>query len=135
MNGFAQNIQAITAEKQYFRQVLYTGRNCQLVIAALQPTEEIGMEAHLLDQFVRVEAGTGDVILNGIRTPINKGSAVIVPAGTELNIINTGSVLLKLYTVYAAPNHLDKVTHRARAEADADDGLFDDFAIPLEARE
>jgi mannose-6-phosphate isomerase-like protein (cupin superfamily) len=125
MKGFVQNIEEIAVKNEYFRQVLYTARNCQLVIMALKPREEIGMEVHKLDQFFRVEAGTGEAVLDGVRTVISAGFAVIVPAGTQHNIINTGSVPLKLYTLYAPPNHRDGVVHRTRAEAEADDEHFD----------
>ena len=77
--------------------MLYTAKNCQLVVMALKPQEEIGAEVHTLDQFFRVEEGTGEAILDGARTAIHAGFAVIVPAGANHNIINTGSVPLKLY--------------------------------------
>jgi mannose-6-phosphate isomerase-like protein (cupin superfamily) len=92
---------------------------------ALKPKEEIGMEVHKLDQFFRVEEGTGEAVLNGVSTVINAGFAVLVPAGTNHNIINTGSVPLKLYTLYAPPNHRDGVVHHTRAEAEKDDEQFD----------
>ncbi len=125
MKGFVQNIEKISVKNEYFRQVLYTAKNCQLVVMALKPTEEIGMEVHKLDQFFRVEEGTGEAVLNDIRTPISAGFAVLVPAGTNHNIINTGTVPLKLYTLYSPPNHRDGVVHRTRAEADADNEHFD----------
>jgi mannose-6-phosphate isomerase-like protein (cupin superfamily) len=105
--------------------VLYTAKHCQLVVMALKPKEEIGMEVHKLDQFFRVEEGTGEAVLDGVRTAIRSGFAVIVPAGTNHNIINTGSVPLKLYTLYAPPNHRDGVVHHTRAEAEADNEHFD----------
>ena len=105
--------------------MLYTARNCQLVVMALKPKEEIGAEVHKLDQFFRVEQGTGEAVLDGVRTGIRAGFAVVVPAGTNHNIINTGSVPLKLYTLYAPPNHQDGVVHRTRAEAEKDDEHFD----------
>ena len=92
MNGFVQNIEGITVKNEEFRRVLYTARNCQLVVMALTPKEEIGMEAHKPDQFFRVEEGTGEAVLDGVRTMISAGFAVLVPGGTNHNIINTGSV-------------------------------------------
>jgi mannose-6-phosphate isomerase-like protein (cupin superfamily) len=86
---------------------------------ALKPKEEIGAETHTLDQFFRVEEGTGEAILDGARTAIQAGSAIVVPAGAKHNIINTGSVPLKLYTVYAPPNHRDGVVHHTREDAEA----------------
>jgi mannose-6-phosphate isomerase-like protein (cupin superfamily) len=106
--------------------VLYTAKNCQLVVMALKPKEEIGMEVHKLDQFFRVEEGTGEAILDGVHTTIKAGFAVLVPAGANHNIINTGSVTLKLYTLYSPPNHRDGVVHHTRAEAEEDDENFDD---------
>lgn len=125
MKGFVQNIEDIAVENDAFRRVLYTAKNCQLVVMALKPQEEIGMEVHQLDQFFRVEEGTGDAILDGVRTAISAGSAVLVPAGANHNIINTGKVPLKLYTLYAPPNHRDGVVHRTRDEAEADNEHFD----------
>ncbi len=125
MKGFIQNIEDIAVKNEDFRQVLYTAKNCQLVVMALKPKEEIGMEVHTLDQFFRVEEGTGEVILDGVHTAIKAGFAVLVPAGANHNIVNTGSVPLKLYTLYAPPNHRDGVIHRTRAESEADKEQFD----------
>lgn len=124
MKGFVQNIESIAVKNEEFRRVLYTARYCQLVVMALKPQEEIGAEVHTLDQFFRVEEGTGEAILDGVRTTIQAGFAVIVPAGANHNIINTGSVALKLYTIYAPPNHRDGVIHHARADAEADNEHF-----------
>jgi mannose-6-phosphate isomerase-like protein (cupin superfamily) len=125
MKGFVQNIEEISVKNQDFRQVLYTAKNCQLVIMALKPGEEIGMEVHKLDQFFRVEEGKGFAVLDGVRTEISSGFAVLVPAGTNHNIINTGTDPLKLYTLYAPPNHRDGVVHHTRADAEADNEHFD----------
>jgi mannose-6-phosphate isomerase-like protein (cupin superfamily) len=125
MKGFVQDIEALAIENDAFRQVLYTARHCQLVIMALKPKEEIGAEVHKLDQFFRVEEGMGEAVLDGVRTPIQPGFAVLVPAGTNHNIVNTGSGPLKLYTLYAPPNHRDGVVHRTRADAEADHEHFD----------
>ena len=125
MKGFIEDIENISVKNQEFRRVLYTAKNCQLVVMALKPKEEIGAEVHKLDQFFRVEQGTGEAILDGARTAIQAGFAVIVPAGTNHNIINTGSVPLKLYTIYAPPNHRDGVIHHSRADAEADTEKFD----------
>jgi mannose-6-phosphate isomerase-like protein (cupin superfamily) len=125
MKGFIKNIEEISIENEYFRQVLYTAKNCQLVIMALKPGEDIGMEVHKLDQFFRVEEGNGVAVLDGVRTEISAGFAVLVPAGTNHNIINTGTDPLKLYTLYAPPNHRDGVVHHTRADAEADNEHFD----------
>src|SRR5688572_20849429 len=99
--------------------------HCQLVVMALKPKEEIGAEIHTLDQFFRVEAGTGEAVLDGVRTAIRAGFAVVVLAGATHNIINTGTSPLKLYTLYAPPNHRDGVVHHTRNDAEADSEHFD----------
>ena len=125
MKGFVKDIESIAVKNEDFRQVLYTAKNCQLVIMALKPDEEIGMEVHKLDQFFRVEKGTGEAVLVGVHTKISAGFAVLVPAGTNHNIINTGSGPMKLYTLYAPPNHRDGVVHHTRADAEKDNEHFD----------
>ena len=125
MKGYVQNIESISVKNENFRQVLYTAKNCQLVVMALNPKEEIGMEVHELDQFFRVEEGIGEAVLDGIHKMISAGFAVLVPAGTNHNIINTGTTPMKLYTLYSPPNHRDGVIHRTRAEAEKDDEQFD----------
>ena len=125
MKGFVQNIEDIAVENKDFRRVLYTARNCQLVLMTLMPGEEIGLEVHQLDQFFRVEEGTGEAILDGVRTDISAGFAMLVPAGCQHNIINTGSVSMNLYTLYAPPNHRDGVLHHSRADAQAEQEHFD----------
>lgn len=125
MKGFVQDIEDITVKNQEFRRVLYTAKHCQLVVMALKPKEEIGAEVHQLDQFFRVEEGSGEVVLDGVCTPISDGFAIVVPAGTNHNVINTGTVPLKLYTLYAPPNHRDGVIHHTRDDAEADDEDFD----------
>ena len=125
MKGFVNDIESSAKKNEEFRRVVYTAKHCQLVLMALKPKEEIGAEVHKLDQFFRVEEGTGEAVLDGVRTSIRAGFAVVVPAGTNHNIINTGSVPLKLYTLYAPPNHRDGVVHHTRAEVEADDEHFD----------
>jgi mannose-6-phosphate isomerase-like protein (cupin superfamily) len=125
MKGFVRNIEDLAVQNGEFRRVLYTAEHCQLVVMALKPGEEIGAEVHELDQFFRVEEGTGEAVLDGARTAIQAGFAILVPAGTTHNIINTGSAALKLYTLYAPPNHRDGVVHHTRAAAEADNEHFD----------
>ena len=125
MKGYVQDIEGLAVKNNDFRKVLYTAKHCQLVLMSLKTEEEIGAEVHKLDQFFRVEEGTGEAVLDGVRTAIRAGFAVVVPAGTNHNIINTGSVPLKLYTLYAPPNHRDGVVHRTRKEAEADNEHFD----------
>ncbi len=123
--GYVENIEALTQANDYFRKVLYTDERLQLVVMSLLPGEDIGMEVHDLDQFIRVEQGEGKAILNGEESPFSDGFIVIVPAGTEHNILNTSSTAkLKLYTLYAPPNHRDGVIHKTKAEAEADEEHF-----------
>lgn len=125
MKGYIQNIEDIANKNQDFRQVIYTAGNVQLVVMSLKPKEEIGMETHKLDQFFRVEEGSGEAVLDNVSTAIRAGFAVLVPAGTSHNIVNTGNIPLKLYTLYAPPNHRDGVIHRTRADAEKDNENFD----------
>lgn len=125
MKGYVQDIEGIAMRNEEFRKVLYTAQHCQLVVMALKPNEEIGAEVHKLDQFFRVEQGSGEAVLDGFRTAIHAGFAVVVPAGARHNIINTGAEPLKLYTIYSPPNHRDGVVHHTRAEAEADTEHFD----------
>ncbi len=125
MKGYIKDIEVLATQNSDFRRVLYTAQHCQLVLMALKPKEDIGEEVHTLDQFFRVEEGNGEAVMDGVNTPIKAGSAVVVPAGARHNIINTGNVPLKLYTLYSPPNHRDGVVHRTRAEAEADSEHFD----------
>ncbi|MDD2657065.1 MAG: cupin domain-containing protein [Candidatus Pacebacteria bacterium] len=122
MKGFVTNIEQASIENDYFRKVLYTDEHVQLVVMSLKPSEDIGEEVHQLDQFIRVEAGEGSAVLDGVAHPIQDGSAIVIPQGTRHNIINTSSENpMKLYTLYAPPNHKDGKVHETKAEAEADE--------------
>ena len=121
MKGFVENIEKLSLDNELFRKVLYTAKNCQLVLMSLNVGEEIGAEVHHLDQFLRVESGEGKAVLDGVSHDISDGFAILVPAGTEHNIINTGATKMKLYTVYAPANHRDGVVHNTKADAEADE--------------
>jgi mannose-6-phosphate isomerase-like protein (cupin superfamily) len=121
MNGFVTNIEKLTEENENFRKVLYTARHIQLVVMSLLPHEDIGLEFHHLDQFIRVESGDGKSILDGVESSLTDGSAVIVPAGVEHNIVNTGDTPMKLYTVYGPPNHKDGTIHTTKEDAEKDE--------------
>ncbi len=122
MTGFFGSIEKQTLGNDYFRQVLFTGKNAQLVVMSLKPGEEIGNEVHpKVDQFFRIEKGEADFVLNnGKETHTAKdGDAVIVPAGTYHNVINHSKTeKLKLYTIYSPPNHPDKTVHKTKADAE-----------------
>ena len=118
MKGYVTNIEEKTQQNSYFRQVLFTTDKSQLVVMALQPNEDIGSETHAEhDQFIRVESGTGKVIMDGAESDLADGSAVVIPAGVEHNIINTGETVMKLYTLYTPPEHADQTVHQTKAEA------------------
>lgn len=122
MKTYISNIEQKTLENSFFREVLYTSQHIQLVVMALPPKGEIGAEVHpTTDQFFRIEAGTGSLVVNGESHQVKDGNAIVVPAGTEHNVINTSETEeLKLYTLYAPPHHKDGIVHKTREEAEAD---------------
>lgn len=119
MKGFKINIEKDTLGNTNFRKVLYTASHMQLVLMSLQPGEDIGEERHMLvDQFFRFESGSGKCIIDGNKYDVKGGDVIIVPAGAKHNIINTSnSVALKLYTIYAPPNHKDGTIRATKEEA------------------
>jgi len=125
--GLSLNLEKETLENENFRKVLYTAKNCQLVLMNLQPGEEIGMETHNQgDQFFRFEKGEGKVIIDESEYAVADGDAVIVPQGARHNVINTSNSLpLKLYTLYAPPHHKDGVIRKTKEEAEKDAPEFD----------
>jgi len=127
MKGFNANIEKETLENANFRKVLYTGKHSQLVLMSLRPNEEIGMEVHTdNDQFFRFEKGQGKCVIDGNEYELKDGSAIIVPAGAQHNIINVSSAEdLKLYTIYSPAHHKDGVGRATKEEAEADSPEFD----------
>jgi mannose-6-phosphate isomerase-like protein (cupin superfamily) len=127
MDHYLTDIEEATVKNDNFRKVLFTAEHSQLVLMSLKPGEEIGEETHELDQFIRIEAGRGAARLNGKDYPVQDGSALVIPAGTRHNVINTGKdEPLKLYTLYSPPEHKDGTVHRTKQEAEADkDDHFD----------
>lgn len=116
MKGYLTNIEKSTKENADYRRVLYTAKHSQLVLMNLRPGEEIGEETHHLDQFIRFEEGEGKVILDGIEHDVRAEYAVVIPEGVRHNVINTGTSNLKLYTVYAPPEHRDGVVQKTKAD-------------------
>lgn len=117
VKGFVDDIEKLTEENDNFREVLYTGKHMQLVLMTLQPGEDIGLEVHDgHDQFFRIEEGEGEVVIDGVTTQIEDDDAIIVPAGAEHNVINTGDEPLRLYTIYSPPEHRDGVLHPTKAD-------------------
>jgi mannose-6-phosphate isomerase-like protein (cupin superfamily) len=117
MKGYISNIEKETIENNNFRKVLYTAKNSQLVLMSLKPNEEIGEEIHQLDQFIRVEAGKGKAILDGVEHEIEDGSAIVVPAGASHNVVNGPDSDMKIYTIYSPPEHKDKTFHQTKEDA------------------
>jgi len=126
MRGYKDNIEKVTLANDFFRNVVYTAKNCQLVVMALKPHEEIGQEIHDVDQFFKFEKGQGKVVIDGNEYEVEDGDAVIVPAGSVHNVINTSlDEDLKLYTLYCPPHHKDGVVHKDKKEAESNDEEFD----------
>lgn len=119
MTGFYTHIEEETLKNTFFRKVLFTGPNSQLVLMALQPNEDIGSEVHPdNDQFFRFEAGEGKVVIGDQEHLVKDGDSVVVPAGAQHNVINTSATeLLKMYTIYSPNHHLDGTIHQTKAEA------------------
>lgn len=125
--GFKGNLEELTLANTNFRQVLYTAKDCQLVLMSLLPGEEIGLETHEEgDQFFRFEEGSGQVIIDETVYTVSDGDAVIIPMGARHNVINTSETEpLRLYTLYAPPHHKDGVIRTTKAEAEVDAPEFD----------
>lgn len=126
MKGFVDDIEKLTKGNDDFRRVVYTGRHMQLVLMTLKPGEEIGAEVHDgHDQFLRIEDGEGEVVIDGATHKVEDDFAVLVPAGARHNVINTGDVPLKLYTLYGPPEHRLDVVHPDKPAAESDEEHFD----------
>ena len=126
MKGFSENIEKLAVLNTNFRKVLYTAKHSQLVLMCLKPNEEIGMETHSdNDQFFRIEKAMGKCVIDGNEYPLSDGIAIIVPAGTEHNIVNASATEdLKLYTIYSPAHHLDKTVHVTKSDAVSSDEEF-----------
>ena len=127
MKGFKSNIENNVLKNENYREVLYTGEHLQLVLMSLKPGEEIGEEIHdKSDQFFRFESGKGKCIINGNEYDIEGGDAIIVPAGSKHNVINTDTVKeLKMYTIYALPQHKDGIIRATKTDAENNATKFD----------
>ncbi len=125
--GYTEHLETRTKENDYFRKVLYTSKMLQLVLMALKPGEEIGLEVHEdTDQFFRFESGVGEVIIDGAHHAITDGDTVIVPMGSQHNVINTSDTAsLKFYTIYTPPHHKDQTIHATKHDAETSEEHFD----------
>lgn len=118
MTGYVQHIDGVAVDNEDVRRAPYTAKTCQLVVMALKPEEEDGMDVHQRDQYFRVEEGTGEAMLDGVLTAIRAGLAVLVPAGTLHHIPISGCGPLKRYTIHSSHHHQDAVVYPTGAEAD-----------------
>lgn len=117
MKGFVGNIEQLTGDNRDFRRVLYTGHNLQLVLMSIEPGEEIGEEVHAdRDQFFRIEAGEGEVWIDGVCNRVKGDDGVIVPQGARHNVRSVGNTPLRLYTIYGPPEHVDGLVQSTRAD-------------------
>ncbi len=121
MAGYVVDIEEKTSNNRNFRTVLFTTSRTQLVVMNLRPQEDIGSEVHHdVDQFIRIETGEGKAVLNGKEYPLKDGSAVVIPAGVEHNIINASAKEdMRLYSIYTPPEHADGTVHATKADAEA----------------
>lgn len=127
MKGFFDNIEQATLENKNFRKVLYSSKHSQLVLMSIAPGSEIGKEIHAdNDQFFRFEAGTGKVVIDRNEYQVTDGSAIVVPAGAEHNVINISDTeLLQLYTIYSPAHHKDGIIRATKKEAENNEEDFD----------
>ena len=118
MAGYVTDIERDTLANEDYRRVLFTGPYTQLVLMTLRPGEDIGLETHEgHDQFIRVEAGTGYVELDGERHELHDGSVVVIPSGAKHNVVNSSQRdALRLYTLYSPPEHPDGTVQRTKAD-------------------
>lgn len=124
--SYITNIEKEILENSNFRKVLFTAKHMQLVVMSIPVGGDIGMEVHGdVDQFIRVEKGKAKSILNGVETELEDDFSVIVPAGTEHNIVNIGDEDLKVYTIYARPEHKRGTIHTTKEDAMANEEHFD----------
>ena len=119
MAGYSVNLEEETLENEYFREVLFTGPNSQLVVMSIAPGDDIGMETHDdIDQFIRVESGYGIAVIGDSKYELSDGVAIVIPAGEQHNVINSSEEeALKLYTVYTPPEHPDGKVHQTKQDA------------------
>lgn len=115
MKGYLANIERVTLDNTDYRRVLYTAKNMQLVLMSIEPGDEIGEETHHLDQFIRIEQGSATVTLDGVAHTVEDAWAIVIPAGTRHNVVNTGTCSLKVYSLYAPPEHKDGTVHATKS--------------------
>jgi mannose-6-phosphate isomerase-like protein (cupin superfamily) len=122
MDPYLDDIEHVTENNLDYRRVVFTGRHLQLVLMSLAPGEEIGEETHDGDQFIRFEEGEGTVVIDGVERSVRDDWAVVIPAGTRHNVVNTGGEDLKFYTIYAPPEHRDGLVQPTKAHLESGAG-------------
>ena len=127
VKGFDTNIEEQSLQNTNFRKVLWTSEFQQLVVMSIPVDGEIGKEVHgENDQFIRIEQGQAEAVIDGRKITLGDDDVIIIPKGAEHNVVNTSTDTdLKLYTIYSPPHHKDGTVHVTKAEADADDEHFD----------
>ena len=119
MREYSSNIEKLALKNNYYRKVLFTANKMQLVVMSLNPKEDIPFEVHHnRDQFIRIESGNAEVTTNGRKHKLKDGDVIIIPAGTRHRVVNSSpSKKLKVYTIYATPEHPQGTIHKTRADA------------------
>jgi len=127
MKGFQSNIERDSLKNENFRKVIYSGIHLQVVLMSLKPGEEIGLETHAsTDQFFRFEGGKGKCIIDGHEYMVENGDSIVIPAGSKHNVLNTDSGKeLKMYTIYAPPQHKDGLINATKKDSETGDIKFD----------
>lgn len=128
--SFSADVQAAALANTDFRRELFTTERTQLVLMSVQPGDDVGLETHTLDQVLVFVAGRGESLLGGQRGVVGPGTVVVVPAGTEHDFVNTGADPLKLFTVYAPPEHAPGTVHETKADAEAAEAAEHGHAPP-----
>jgi mannose-6-phosphate isomerase-like protein (cupin superfamily) len=126
MPTFNHDILELVRENPNFLKEVVTNEFSQVVLMSIEPGSDIGEKVHEVDQVLAIVEGTGEVVLNRQHSPVQADSLVVVPAGTRHNCINTGSVPLKLCTLYAPPAEAPGTLHRTKAEATAAEAADED---------
>lgn len=116
MRGYVINMERETLVNKDYRRVLYTAKNSQLVLMSIEPGDEVGEEIHPLDQFIRIEQGEGKIIIDDNEYEVREDFAAVIPQGAKHNVINTGTIPMKLYTVYSPAEHKDRTVHKTKAD-------------------
>ncbi len=118
---FHANVLQAARSNDAYRRVLFTGAKTQLALMTIVPGGDIGFETHPnVEQLVFIATGQGKAVLDGAESPVAAGDVIVVTPGTHHDVVNTGSEPLRIYTIYAPPNHIDGRVHQTKSDAEAD---------------